>query len=91
MAAWGWWGTQHLHQCNSYFARLPQHFRRSLSSLQGLPTMALPFQNPPYFDVFISGLFSFFFVPLCPTARAKAELMGTFVTPTSGGWMVRER
>lgn len=57
MAAWGWWGTQRLHQCNSYFAMLPQHFRRSLSSVQGLPTMVLPFWNPPYFDVFISGLF----------------------------------
>lgn len=88
MLAWGRWGTWGLHQCNSYFARLPQPFMRSLWSLQGLPTTVLPFLNPPCFDVFISGIF---FILLHPVTRARAELMGTFLSPMSGGWMGRER
>lgn len=57
MLVWGQQGTQHLHPCNSYFAVLPQPFMRSLCCLWGLPTTLLPFPNPPYFDVFVSGLF----------------------------------
>lgn len=65
MLARGQQGTQGLHRCNSYFAMLPQPFMRTLWTLQDLPTVVLHFLNPPYFDVFISGLFCFilFFNP----------------------------
>lgn len=85
---WGQQVTQGLHQSNSYFTMLPQPFTRSLWSLQGSPITVLPFPNPPYFHVFFIGLF---FIPLCPIAWAKAELMGTLADPTSGRRMGRKR
>lgn len=56
MLAWGQQGTRDLHLCNSCFAVLPQPVMRSLWSLQGLSTTALPFPNPPYFGAPISAL-----------------------------------